>query len=85
VLGLSDVTKESYNPKIFLQIPKCSPTRNATPHLFLWRGVNALDLSEHEGDARPNTLEYLRVDDIEDMCPGVRCADRGPAVGEKSR
>ncbi len=34
-------------------------------YLFLRRGANALHLSEHEGDARPNTLVYLYVDDIE--------------------
>jgi uncharacterized glyoxalase superfamily protein PhnB len=33
--------------------------------MFLRRGANALHLSEHEGDARPNTLVYLYVDDID--------------------
>jgi catechol 2,3-dioxygenase-like lactoylglutathione lyase family enzyme len=34
-------------------------------YLFLRRGANALHLSEHEGDARPNRLVYLYVDNIE--------------------
>lgn len=34
-------------------------------YLFLRRGTNALHLSEHEGDARPNTLVYLYVEDID--------------------
>ncbi|NOT45999.1 MAG: VOC family protein [Acidobacteria bacterium] len=34
-------------------------------YLFLRRGPNALHLSEHEGDARPDTLVYLYVDDVE--------------------
>lgn len=35
-------------------------------YLLLRRGANAMHLfSEHEGDARPNTLVYLYVDDIE--------------------
>ena len=34
-------------------------------YLFLRRGLNALHLSEHQGDARPVTLCYLYVDDIE--------------------
>ena len=33
--------------------------------LFPRRGANALHLSEHEGDARPNTLVYLYVDDVD--------------------
>jgi uncharacterized glyoxalase superfamily protein PhnB len=39
------------------------------PHLplymFLRRGANALHLSEHKGDARPGTLVYFYVDDID--------------------
>ncbi len=34
-------------------------------YLFLRRGANALHLSEHTGDARPNTLVYLYVDDVD--------------------
>ncbi len=34
-------------------------------YLFLRRGPNALHLSEHEGDARPDTLVYLYVNDVE--------------------
>ncbi|MGE0592402.1 MAG: glyoxalase superfamily protein [Vicinamibacterales bacterium] len=34
-------------------------------YLFLRRGPNALHLSEHQGDARPHTLVYLYVDDVE--------------------
>lgn len=33
-------------------------------YLFLKRGAQALHLSEHKGDARPNTLVYFYVDDI---------------------
>lgn len=34
-------------------------------YLFLRRNGSALHLSEHAGDARPNTLVYLYVDDVE--------------------
>jgi Glyoxalase superfamily protein len=34
-------------------------------YLFLRRGPNALHLSEHTGDARPNTLVYFYVNEIE--------------------
>jgi hypothetical protein len=36
-------------------------------YLFLRRGLNALHLSEHEGDARPNTLVYLYVNNIDEI------------------
>lgn len=36
-------------------------------YLFLRRGLNALHLSEHEGDARPNTLVYLYVNDVDEI------------------
>lgn len=34
-------------------------------YLFLRRGTNAIHLSEHMGDARPNTLMYFYVYDLE--------------------
>ncbi|MDA1036696.1 MAG: glyoxalase superfamily protein [Chloroflexi bacterium] len=34
-------------------------------YLFLRRGTNALHLSEHKGDARPGTLVYFYVIDVE--------------------
>ena len=34
-------------------------------YLFLRRGPNALHLSEHQADARPGTLLYYYVDDID--------------------
>jgi len=34
-------------------------------YLFLRRQGNALHLSEHSGDAKPNTLLYFYVDNIE--------------------
>lgn len=34
-------------------------------YLFLRRGTNAIHLSEHLGDARPNTLLYYYVYDLE--------------------
>ncbi len=34
-------------------------------YLFLRRGATALHLSEHKGDARPNTLVYFYVDDVD--------------------
>ncbi len=34
-------------------------------YLFLRRGANALHLSEHKGDARPNTLVYFYVDAVD--------------------
>lgn len=36
-------------------------------YLFLRRGPNALHLSEHRGDARPGTLLYFYVDDVESI------------------
>lgn len=36
-------------------------------YLFLRRGANALHLSEHKSDARPNTLVYFYVDDIDEI------------------
>ena len=36
-------------------------------YLFLKRGNLALHLSEHKGDARPNTLLYFYVQDIEEF------------------
>lgn len=36
-------------------------------YLFLRRGQNALHLSEHKGDARPNTLVYLYVNDVDQI------------------
>jgi len=34
-------------------------------YLYLRRGDMRLHLSEHEGDARPGTLVYLYVDDVD--------------------
>lgn len=34
-------------------------------YLFLRRGQNVLHLSEHNGDARPNTLVYFYVNDVD--------------------
>ena len=34
-------------------------------YLFLRLGDNAIHLSEHEGDARPDTLLYIYVEDVE--------------------
>lgn len=34
-------------------------------YLFLRRGHLALHLSEHKGDARPHTLVYLYVEDVD--------------------
>ena len=34
-------------------------------YLFLGRNGASLHLSEHTGDARPGTLVYLRVDDVD--------------------
>ena len=34
-------------------------------YLFLRRGANALHLSEHKGDARPGTLLYFYVQDVD--------------------
>jgi hypothetical protein len=36
-------------------------------YLFLRRGLNALHLSEHKGDARPNTLVYFYVDNVDEI------------------
>ncbi len=34
-------------------------------YLFLRRGVNALHLSEHKGDARPGSLVYFYVEEVD--------------------
>lgn len=39
-------------------------------YAFLKRGENALHLSEHKGDARPDTLLYFYVDDVEEIARG---------------
>lgn len=36
-------------------------------YLFLRRGTLAIHLSEHKGDATPNTLLYFYVDDISEF------------------
>ena len=36
-------------------------------YLFLRRGNQAIHLSEHKGDARPNTLIYFYVEDISEF------------------
>lgn len=36
-------------------------------YLFLRRGPSTLHLSEHTGDARPDTLLYFRVDNLDEI------------------
>lgn len=52
------------------------------PHLplymFLRRGTSALHLSEHKGDARPGTLVYFYVDDVDAVA-----AEFGTAIQEQ--
>ncbi len=36
-------------------------------YLFLRRGADALHLSEHQGDARPDSLVYLYVNDVDEI------------------
>ena len=36
-------------------------------YVFLRRGTNALHLSEHQGDARPDTLLYFYIRDVEEI------------------
>lgn len=36
-------------------------------YLFLRRGTNAIHLSEHRGDARPDTLMYFYVYNLEEI------------------
>ena len=38
---------------------------NLPLYLFLSRGTSKLHLSEHKGDARPNTLLYFYVGDVD--------------------
>jgi len=47
-------------------------------YLFLHRNGASLHLSEHTGDARPGTLVYLRVDDVDAIAAefGVGVADQ---------
>ncbi len=40
---------------------------NMPIYAFLQRGDSALHLSEHKGDARPNTLVYFYVDEVESI------------------
>ncbi len=40
---------------------------NLPLYLFLKRGQIHLHLSEHKGDATPNTLVYLYVDDVDSI------------------
>lgn len=47
-------------------------------YAFLRRGDINLHLSEHAGDARPNTLVYLYVDDVDSIASefGVEITDQ---------
>lgn len=47
-------------------------------YLYLRRGDMWLHLSEHEGDARPDTLVYLYVDDVDAVAEefGVEIVDQ---------
>ena len=47
-------------------------------YLFLERGEVHLHLSEHKGDATPNTLVYLWVDDVDNIATefNVKVADQ---------
>ena len=47
-------------------------------YLFLERGNMHLHLSEHKGDARPNTLLYFYVDDVDSISEefGVEVIDQ---------
>ena len=49
---------------------RCTP--GLPPYLFLRRGANTPNLSEHTGDARPSTLAYFYVDDIVGGEGGIR-------------
>ena len=40
---------------------------NMPVYAFLKRGENRLHLSEHKGDAKPDTLTYMYVDDVDDI------------------
>jgi uncharacterized glyoxalase superfamily protein PhnB len=51
---------------------------NLPLYLFLRRGAQALHLSEHRGDARPNTLVYFYVDNVDAIA-----AEFGEAVYEQ--
>lgn len=52
-------------------------------YLFLRRGSQILHLSEHKGDARPNTLIYFYVDDVDEIAKefGAEIIDQ-PWAGE---
>ncbi len=47
-------------------------------YLFLRRGEMAIHLSEHRGDARPGTLVYLYVQDVDSLAAefGVEVEDQ---------
>lgn len=53
-LGFEVVGEHRFAPKLPL-------------YLFLERGSVHLHLSEHKGDARPNTLVYFYVDDVDSI------------------
>ena len=40
---------------------------NMPIYAFLKRGENQLHLSEHQGDAKPDTLVYFYVDDVDSI------------------
>lgn len=44
---------------------------NMPVYAFLKRGENPLHLSEHKGDAKPDTLTYMYVDDRQ-YCQRIR-------------
>ncbi|MCA9212440.1 MAG: VOC family protein [Planctomycetales bacterium] len=41
--------------------------QNMPIYAFLKRGDNSLHLSEHKGDAKPDTLVYFYVDDVDSL------------------
>ena len=47
------------------------------------RGRMRLFLSEHPGDARPDTLIYMRVNDVSRRRQGVRRRRRRPTLGAR--
>lgn len=69
VLYVSDAHKslEWYSRIGFTCESKHQFAENMPVYAFLFNGENQLHLSEHKGDATPNTLVYFYVDDIDSL------------------
>ena len=56
---------------------------NMPIYAFLKRGDNQLHLSEHKGDAKPDTLVYFYVDDVDSIAQEFGVAVREQRWGSR--